>query len=299
MSLLSIFDGGASDRALDATKASLNELKSLNLPQLKQLYPELYQTVVSMNPELETAVSLGPSAMEGVSTDPRLRQAQLNALQKLQGISEANGMDAQFQADNARLQNDLNANLRGNQEAIIQNMATRGLSGGTTEMLARQNAAQQSANRQAQMGLDIQAQAQRRALEALMNSGNMASQMQSNDFNQQSAKAQAQDAINKFNAANSQQVMANNVQARNQAQQMNMQNRQNIANQNTQLRNQTNEYNTNGLAQQQYENELKKKGIISGGYNQLSNQYNQQSQANAALTGALISAGAKAYAGGA
>jgi len=54
--------------------------------------------------------------------------------------------------------------------------------------------------------LDVSAQAQSRALQALMQGGQLGGQIRQQDFGEQSEKAQAQDAINRFNTANRQQV---------------------------------------------------------------------------------------------
>lgn len=293
MSLVgSIFgSGGASD-----TQEALNTIKRVPLPVLKEYYPELYKQVVSLNPEMETAVELGPSEMAGIATDPALRSAQLNALNKLQEVGDAGGRDAQFMADQARLETDINTNLKGQNDAIMQNLATRGMAGGGSELVARQMNTQNAANRSAQMGMDLKAQAERRALEALMQSGQLSGQMQQQDFNQQSAKAQAADAINKFNAANKQQVISNNVNATNSAQQWNATNTQNTANQNTQVNNQAQQYNL-GLAQKNFDNEMAKATGVAKGHQAVADAKNAERDADMKFIGGMISAGAGAYGG--
>lgn len=292
---INMVSGGGYDDARGIQEQMLKEAQNIPLPVLKEYYPELYQQVVSMNPELETAVNLGPSQMEGINTDPNLRKAQMNALTKLQGIGDAGGRDAQFMADQARLESDVNTNIQGQQGAIQQNMAARGMSGGMSEMVAKNIAAQSGANRQAQMGMDAKAQAEQRALSALMQSGQLGGQMQAQDFSQQSAKAQASDQINKFNAANQQQVMGNNVNAKNNAQQWNANTAQTTANTNTQTRNQAQQYNSN-LAQQQYDNEMKKRGLVQGAQNGLAGSYMQEADRNKQFVGGLVGAGFQ-YAG--
>lgn len=291
--LLDTLAGGGYGQAQGMNEQMLKEAQNIPLPVLKEYYPELYQQVVSLNPELETAVNLGPSKMEGVFTDPNLRKAQMNALTKLQSIGDAGGRDAEFEANQSRLESDVNTNLQGNTGAIQQNMATRGLSGGMSEMVAKNIAAQGAANTQAQMAMDAKAQAEQRALAALMQSGQLGGQMQSQDFNQQSQKAQASDAISRFNAANQQQVMGNNVNAKNTAQQYNANNAQTTANQNTQTRNQAQQYNSN-LAQQQYDNELKKRGLVSGAQKNLADSYGAEADRNRQFIGGLISSGSQA-----
>ena len=119
----------------DSYGQMIRDAQSIPLPIFKEYYPELYKQVVSLNPESDTAVNLGPSEMAGISTDPGLRQAQLNALNKLQSVGDAGGKDAQFLADQARIESDVNSNTQGQMGAIEQNMASRGLSGGMTEMV--------------------------------------------------------------------------------------------------------------------------------------------------------------------
>ena len=258
--------GGAAGYLLgsDDPDAPKNPYEGIPLPVLKEINPVLYQQIARENPELEQALSLGPSAMEGISTDPALRAAQLNALSRLQGISDAGGKDAQFQADAARLLTDVNANLRGNQGAIQQNLATRGLSGGMTELVSRQQAAQEAANRQSQMGLDLNAQAQQRALQALMGSAELGGQMEQRQFGQQAQIAQAKDLINRFNVQNRQQISGANIDRTNMANQRNIESAQNVANKNVDVRNDANQYNLN-IPQRQFENQMKRAGYQYSG----------------------------------
>lgn len=294
MGLLDFLVGDGEQQAQNISREMVQDAKNLPLPVLKEYYPELYKQVVELNPELDTAVNLGPSAMQGISTDPALKQAQMSALSKLMETGELGGRDAQFIADQNRIQNDVNTNLQGQTGAITQNLATRGMSGGMSEMVAKQLAAQGGANRQAQMEMDAKAQAQQRALSALMQSGQLGGQMQAQDFSQKAQQANAQDQIAKFNAANQQNVQSSNVAAKNQAQQYNASNQQNVANQNTQGSNAAKQYNLN-LTQQQYDNEMKKRGLLTNAQSNLANQYQQEAAGNRQIVGGLIGAGAQAF----
>lgn len=272
----------------------MNAAKGIKNPELQKYTPFDYQSVGQLNSELESAVTLGPSAMQGVATDPALYAAQMSALNRLMDISNAGGKDAQFMADQARAQNDVNTNLRGNTGAIQQNLATRGFSGGMSEMVARQMAAQSGANRQAQMELDANAAAQQRAMQALNNSAQLGGQMQAAQFGQKSAQAQAQDAVNQFNARNSQNVMSNNVGIKNNAQAANLQNQQNIANLNTGGKNTAQQYNLN-LPQQNFENELRKRGLINQGATGMAQAASNQAQQQNQFLGNAMSATAQAF----
>lgn len=294
----SIYDGVFGSGGDSESQAAMDIIKNTPLPILKEQHPELYKQVVSMNPELSDAVNLGPSAMEGIALDPKYKAAQMSALDKLMDISNSDGKDAQFLSDSSRLVNDVNSNLKGNSDAITQNMAMRGMSGGMGELLNKQLNAQQGANRQAQLGLDLNAQAQQRALDALINGNNVASQMSQNEFGQKAQVANSQDAISRFNAQNLQDVRNNNVNAKNNAQQFNAQNSQNISNNNVDLKNQAMDWNTNGMAQQNYNNQMSKAGAVADQYGNLANRKDKKRDAAAGFAGNLISAGASAYAGG-
>ncbi len=291
MGLLSgIFGSGGSG---DTAKA-LETIQNVPLPVLKEYYPELYQQVVSLNPEMESAVNLGPSEMQGIATDPSLRAAQMKALNKLQGIGDAGGMDSQFLADQSRLESDINTNTRGREEAIMQNLDTRGMAGGMSELVARNQAVQSGANTQAQMAMDKKAQADQRALQALISGGQMGGQMQAQDFSQAAQKAQAADSISKFNAANQQQVIGNNAATKNNAQQWNATNAQNTANSNTGLSNQSTQYNLD-IAQRKYDNEMKKAQGVAGAYGNSAASKDAARNGEMQLVGGLIGAGAAAY----
>lgn len=291
---MGIFDGIFGSGGSDDAQRAMEEIKNVPLPVLKELNPELYKQVVSLNPELESVITLGPSAMEGVSTDPRLKQAQMNALNKLMEVGNEGGMTLEDRGRLATINNEVNANLKGNQDAIMQNMATRGMSGGMSEMVARQNAAQAAANTASQQGFDVQAEAQRRALEAIMNAGNMGGNMQAQEFQQKAQVADAQDAISRFNAQNTQQVRSNNVNTKNQAQQWNAENTQNTANNNVALNNQAKQYNLD-LAQRNFDNQMSKATGVANGYNNMAARKDADKQADMAFAGGLISSGAGAY----
>ena len=280
------------DKSQDYLAQALKAAEGIPLPVLKEMNPELYKVVAQLNPEMEQAVTLGPSATQGIALDPQLKQAQMSALSKLMNITENGGRDAQLNADVSRLQNDVNSNLQGNTQAIQQNMAARGMAGGMSEQVARQMATQQAANRQSQIGLDINAQAQQRALASLMNQGNLAGSISQNEFNQQYQKANAQDAISKFNAQNLQNVNSNNTQSKNNAQQINVGNQQAVANQNVGLSNQAQEYNA-GLAQKDFENKMAKVGLGNKVTGALADNSQKQAQNQNDFIGGLFGSIAK------
>jgi hypothetical protein len=164
-------------------------------------------------PELQTvnAETLGPSAMEGVSTDPRLRGEQMAVLERLGRLSET-GDDAVTKAAMNKILGDLARQESAGRNAITNNMRARGVSGSGAELAAQLSAHQGNADRAQTAGLEHGAQAQRRILDALSGRGQLAGSLRQQDFGENSAKAQARDAINRYNAGSREKATYYNAQ---------------------------------------------------------------------------------------
>lgn len=258
------------------TPAQLEELKLQNPQWLQDMQAVEAAAPERVNAENVQAFLAPDSAMAGVSTDPRLRDAQLKALSQLQEVGDNGGMTLRDQANLSKVQGQVAAADRGRRDAIMQNMAARGASGGGLELIAQMQNAQSSTDREAQSGLDIAAQAQERALQAMMNSGQLGGSIRGQDFGEASQKAQAQDAISKFNAGvrnqttqfnagrnldaaqfNSQQGQQTNEANAGRAQQAGLHNntgRQQTANQGTENQNAATRYNSVELPQSRANN---------------------------------------------
>jgi hypothetical protein len=296
---------GAGDREAKKSRNILREnvaqVDALKLPELQQLYLEQLQSAGNLTPDMEQAILQQASAMEGVSTDPRLKTQQMSALEQLAGIAET-GMSPADQAAFELARRGAAQEEQARQGQILQEMQARGQGGSGIELISRLKSNQSAADRLQEAQLQ-QAQAQQQArMQALGQVGNLSSQVREQDFGEQARIAQATDMINQFNAQNQQGVQSRNVGSKNQAQMANLQNQQNILNQNVGLRNQQQQFNK-GLSQQQFQNEITKQGLKTGANTQLGKNYSD-SAANAAaiegqLIGAVIAAGSKAASGGA
>jgi hypothetical protein len=167
-----------------------------------------YQVVGQISPESYVA---GPSAYENIKTDPVALAAQQKALASMQKIGDEGGMTLEDKVNLAQIaQDELNQN-RGIQEATSQNAAARGISGSGLEMAKRLSADQGTANRQSTRDMEVAAQAQARALQAIQNSGTMGSQLRTQDYNEQQNLANARDAITAFNLKNRQAIDTANL----------------------------------------------------------------------------------------
>lgn len=269
---------------------------SLQTPDTSDMELQLKQLVQQgvLTPEDAQAALVGDSAMNGITLDPALKEKQMASLQALQDLADGGGMTLTDQANLSKIQNQINTQSRGAREAILQNAQQRGLGGSGLELMSQMQNQQDAATRSSQGGLDVAAQARDRALEAMIQGGQMAGDVRNQDFNQQAQVAGAQDAISKFNAQNQQQINMANTAAHNNAQATNLQNKQDIANQNVGLQNTQQQYNKN-LIQQNYDNEIKKRsgqaGIAQNNAANAGRDNQNQANANNQLIGGLIGAG--------
>jgi len=209
----------ANKAAMDAYLRSSETLAALTPPDLMQ-FIQPYQEMLylgKMTPEQVMAQVQKDTEMAGIKIPQQLLDAQYKALGQVQQVAAEGGLTAVDRGQLEQIKSDLATQERGQRQAIQQNMQERGVAGGGSEMVAKMMAQQGAAQRGSQMGFDVASQAQKRALDAMQQSGNMAGQMRTQDFNEQSAKAQAQDAINRFNTSMRQQSETSNVEARNRA----------------------------------------------------------------------------------
>jgi hypothetical protein len=146
-------------------------------------------------------VEAGPSSLNSYNADPRLRLAQVGAMDELGRVGREGGMDIGSRVALREAQNATSAQERGSREAILQSMAARGQGGGGAELAAQLTNQQGAASRDAATGARAAADARTRALMSLTQSGQLAGQTRGQDFGEAAGKAGAQDAINQFNAS--------------------------------------------------------------------------------------------------
>lgn len=259
-------DDGDEDAAREAQRRALEVIQGVRIPTIEEqqiLLKELKSAGV-LTPQMEAAITQGPSRMEDVKVDPKLKDAQLAALSKYEDRAKG-GLQIE---DRAALNQILNRGAqaaKGREQAILQRQQAMGMGGSGNELAAQLIAAQGAMQEANQQGLDVGAQANRSALEAIGNMGQLAGQMSEQDFGQQSAKARAADAINQFNTSNRQRVSGSNVDRTNRGQEMNLENKQRIMDTNVGFKNQQ-EIHNKGLHQQKFQNDMSKAAAMSGQY---------------------------------
>lgn len=142
------------------------------------------------------------SEMGGIRLDPNLAAAQSQSLAGLSDIIGQGGMTLQDRANFQDANSAAQLQASRQQAALRDEMAARGMAGSGNETVARMMASQGAADASAKAARSMNAMAQQRALDALMQRGSLAGNMSGQDFSQKSAQAQAADNIAQFNERN-------------------------------------------------------------------------------------------------
>lgn len=282
---------GQRDASERAYQQALQQLAGIRIPtieeqQINLLAPQLageYQAI-----QQQAAQELGPTALSNIQIDPKLREAQMKALSSLAELGEG-GLNAVDRAMLDQINREQAAQTRANQAGILQNLAARGMAGGGQELALKLAAGQQSADRAAQQGQQLQAMALQRSLDAISKAGQLGGQVRQQEFGEQSEAARAQDVINQFNLQNQQRVLENNLAEQRRAQATNLGERQRIQDMATQLRNQQETANK-GLIQQQFQNQLQRAGGMASQLNRAGERMAQQAQDTGGMYGRIGSA---------
>lgn len=235
----------------------LDYYSGFRVPDVKEMELVLDEYVQQgiLTPEQATYYAQDPSEFQKLMSDPKLKDAQMAALSSLQEYGNQGGLNAQAKGRLHDIAKEESVRERGSREAIMQGAQQRGVAGSGLEFLNLIKNQQDSASRAADRGTQVAADAEARALDALMNSGRMAGDIRGQDFNEQARKAQALDEINRFNTQNRMSVDQYNVGTRNKGQQYNLEQRQNISDANTNIRNKQQQHNK-GLIQQNWQNKM-------------------------------------------
>lgn len=144
---------------------------------------------------------LGPSAYSGIQADPATREAQMQALEELANVYRNGGMNLTDRANLAGIQSKTAQAERSARAGIADSMAARGISGGGSELAMNLAAQQGAAQRASTGGLEVAADAQKRALDAMLARGKMGGDIRGQDFSEKARAADAADSIARYNAA--------------------------------------------------------------------------------------------------
>jgi len=184
----------AGERTLDSLR---KQWGNLELPELNEYGLERFNNFF-------TPQEVGKTNLSDIQLDPTNLDAQRAALAQLGDISQG-GLTLQDKVNLLDIQNEVARQDAARQGAIQQNMAERGMGGGGAELAQRLMAQQAGSDRAANDSRNVAAMAQQRALDAIMQRGQLGGQMRMQEYGIASDAAAAQDAINRFNAGQRQE----------------------------------------------------------------------------------------------
>jgi hypothetical protein len=283
----------AADQEKDQKKAdalrqrAAEEIAKIPTPELKfQAYEEL-KSAGYFTPELEKEIKIADSEYEKISTDPRLKEAQMGALASLQELAKSGGLDAMDRANLEQARRRAALDSANQQAAVQESMARRGMGGSGLEMVQRQMAAQSAANQANAADLQIQGEARRRALEAIQQSGQLAGNVREQDFGEQAKIAAAKDELNRFRAQNAINMQMRNIGSMNEAQLQNLKEKQRILDANVASRNAGMDLQRS-IAQKNYENQLNKAAAQGGVYREQAGAADRSAQQTGQMWGGLM-----------
>jgi len=240
---------------------------NVTTPNVEDMRLKLDEYVLQglMTPDEAQYFAQNPSEFEQIQSDPQFKEAQMAALSGLQDYANEGGLNAQARGRLNDIAKEEGIRERGAREAVLQNANARGVGGSGLEFLSQLKNQQESASRQSDRDTQVAADAEMRALDALVRSGSMAGDIRGQDFSEQARKAEAMDAINRFNTGNMIQNSQFNTGIRNQAQQYNLDTKQGLSDANTNIRNKQQGYNKE-LLQQDYNNKMRQAAARAGAF---------------------------------
>lgn len=282
-----VLSGGDRDAAMAAYQRALDEINAIGAPPdlAREIILQRFEQVGVLTPELEEAVALDAPKVAAIKEDPMLRKAQTTALQLL-GERAKTGLGVEDRAALAQIQLQQARDTEAKRQQILQSYQQRGLGGAGVELASQLQAASAGAAQAGEEGLKLQAQAQRAALEAATQSGQLGSQIRGQEFDIARTKAAAEDetARARFNEAVARQQR--NVATRMGVQQQNLATRQRIAEQNVAQQNAELQRQRSAEAQQ-YQLALQRAQARAGAQQGIGGAYAGQAQQTAGMWSGL------------
>jgi hypothetical protein len=267
---------------------------NLQIPETEKLRLALeqYQVQGTLDPSLEMPEQLGTQDnLENIQLDPRLEQARMQQLETLAKLGETSFTPSE-QAQLNSMKRDVEADNQSRLKAMLQQQDMRGVGSSDAALASRMLESQSAANRQAEQTDNQAAMAFERALAAKSAAANVAQGIQGDEYNRESALANALNQREMVNMSQRSGAGQRNIDRFNDAQKTNLNNQQQVNMANTNLRNDQQAYNKN-LEQRRYDNELKRlqgmQGINVVGAGEVGNQERAASGQRWASTGSGIS----------
>lgn len=295
MGLLDFLTGGENQKSQEALAAALANLNGVATPSAADLTMtplSEYASTGSLTPAQMEAAQAGPSAFESENLSSVPMATMQKVLAKQDEIASMNGMTPQERASIARTMDTVNTNTAGQRGAIAQDFAGRGVPASLISAALQNGAVGQDAQQGYLSALQAEGAASDRGQAALTNQGALAGKMSDINSTQANTVAAAQDALSKFNAANSQAARMTNVGNQQAANTYDTTNKQNIANENITGQHQVQMQNQVQAKKDAASLGLQKAGAMAGVNETSAAAHTAAGQQQAGLYGGLLGAGA-------
>lgn len=292
-----MFGKSGSDKADRMRQMAIDAFNAIKTPALRDLQVQLDQYVQQgvLSPEQAEAELLSSNAFSEITTDPALSGAQKQALSSLQEVANGGGLTAIDKSRMADITAEQNATARGRNESIMQGARERGMGSSDMNTINQLMSEQAAADRASRQGTSVAAEAQARALQAMIAAGDTAGKIRGQEFGEEAQKAQAENAIDLFNKQTLNQTNLYNVDTVNRADAANLAAKQAISEANVATGNQNKMYNAQ-QNQVDFNNKMAKAQGVAGTYNGWAADANADAKADHAadvgFTTGLIKAGA-------
>ena len=128
----SLIGANQGKKGTEAAGHRLNEAiaqyQNIEIPTIEdqELLLREFEVAGVLTPELEQAVRQGDTNFSGIVEDPRLREAQMNALLELQQISDEGGLRLEDKQKLDQIQGKAARDATARNEAVMQKMNQRG-----------------------------------------------------------------------------------------------------------------------------------------------------------------------------
>jgi hypothetical protein len=270
---------GDRNAAEAAQKKAMQEIERLGAgPDLaKQIYLREFKSAGVLTPEIEKAVDQGVSKVAQIQEDPRFKKAQMEALAGIQQRGRT-GFTAEERAQLSQERAAAERSAEAKRQQILSGLRARGALDSGAGIAAQLQSADELAAQQQAAAERGSASASQRALQAMMQGGELAGRVRGQEFDIERTKAGSEDEFQRFNIQNRMAQEQRRAERETGARQYNLGQQQQLMNMNIQQQNA--EMMRQRQAQQEmYNNQVRLAQLRSGQYGQQAQQAQQNAQA--------------------
>ena len=252
---------GDRDEAEKAMRKALAEIDAIGAgPDLaKQIFYREFESAGVLTPEIEKAVQQGVSTVDKIKEDPTLRKAQMEALGAIQQRGRT-GFTPQEMMQLRQERATAERSAESKRQQILAGLRARGALDSGAGLAAQLQSADELAATQFEASDRAAAMADQRALQSMVQAGQLSGQIRAHDFDVEYKKEDAKQAMQKFNITNLAEQERLRAERETQARQYNLGVKQQLLNARTQQYNQE-QLRQRNAQQQMYENELRRRQL--------------------------------------